>query len=98
MRDGRLVYFYPATGEIVEAPEGALPPNALSREDAAFQRDITIFGNLNRNNPLYMADPAKLVADAEAYAARQAATRAQRQTGQAPATPTSGPEIRDRPF
>ena len=75
VRDGQVIYFYPNTGESVPAPEGALPPNALSREESLRQRDIQNFGQLNRNNLQYQTNPTKLVEDAEAFANAQAERR-----------------------
>jgi hypothetical protein len=92
VRDGQVIYFYPNTGESVPAPEGALPPNALSREESLRQRDIQNFGQLNRNNVQYQINPTKFAEDAEAYANAQAerrrAIRAPNQSAQQPNAPT----------
>lgn len=73
--EGNLTFFQPRSGNVIRAPEGLRQPGQLSRDEALVQRDITTFGNMNRNNPQYMVDPAALTRDAEAYAARRRAER-----------------------
>lgn len=83
---GAMTFFNPRTGAAVPAPEGFGRPGNASREDTLYQRDITAFGAMNRNNPRYMTDPGALMQDAETWANRRRAERARN-----PAANATGP-------
>jgi hypothetical protein len=81
--DGNLMFFYPRTGRVVQAPEGAGRPDEPSRAEALFQRDVNQFVQAHRQNPRYLAEPDRLLDDANNYASRR------QQTANRPGAPTA---------
>jgi len=86
LETGEVGFFQPRTGSLVRAPEGFGRPGENAREEIARRQDMQIFGNMNRNNMIYMGDGNALMRDAQAYAEAQA----QRRRQAAPRAPAAG--------